>query len=164
VRPFSSAFVFAFRLLFPYGLSVVRRSISEPFSDDAFQCAIGAGYIIDAEPNAMAVPEIELGKVTVQVLLAAMLVDAFHAALEYRIEAFNGIGVNDAAHIFLSRKVDGLVHPEFLVQPAVCFPFIAHDESFFRDVGPNDWKELAGSGALYVEASDAVTSDMTVFL
>src|SRR5258707_15212980 len=80
--PLSSAFAFAFRLLFPYGLSDMRRLISEPLSDDALQRAISAGNVIDAERNAIRVAKVKLGKVTVQMLFLAVLVYAFHAAFE----------------------------------------------------------------------------------
>ena len=55
--------------------------------------------------------EIELGKIAVQMLLAAMLVHTFHPALEDRIEAFDGIGVDDATHILADAVIDGLMHP-----------------------------------------------------
>jgi hypothetical protein len=41
------------------------------------------------------VAEIELSNVAVRVLLAAMLIDALHATLEHRVEAFNGIRVDE---------------------------------------------------------------------
>jgi hypothetical protein len=61
--------------------------------------------------------------------------------------------VNDATHIFANAVVDGLVHPIFLPERAVNFPFVADDESFLRDVGPDDWEQLPRSGALHMEAA-----------
>lgn len=49
---------------------------------DARQGDCAAHFIAVAKRNTVAVAETELGKVAVQVLLAAMLTDAFHAALE----------------------------------------------------------------------------------
>jgi hypothetical protein len=43
---------------------------------------VGAHGIINAEPNAIVVPEIKLRKVAMQMLFGTMLVDAFHAAFE----------------------------------------------------------------------------------
>ena len=51
VCPLSSAFAFAFRLLFPYGLSVSRRPISQTLADDASQSAFGTLYIVYAKPK-----------------------------------------------------------------------------------------------------------------
>jgi hypothetical protein len=53
---------------------------------------LGAGNIINAKRNAIAVPEIELRQIWVQMFLGAMLIDAFHAALEDRIVTFDSAG------------------------------------------------------------------------
>ena len=42
-----------------------------------------------------------------QMLLAAMLIDALHAALEDRKEAFNRVGVDDAASVFFRGGLTG---------------------------------------------------------
>jgi hypothetical protein len=46
------------------------------------QCAISAHWIVTAKADAVGITEIKFAQVAVQVLLAAMLVDALHAALE----------------------------------------------------------------------------------
>ena len=51
--------------------------------------------VIYAQPNAIGIAEIKLREIAVQVLLAAMLVDALHAALEDRIVALDGVGADD---------------------------------------------------------------------
>jgi hypothetical protein len=61
--------------LLPYGRSLTSRSIGEALPNDPFDCALGALDVIYAEPNAIAIAEIKFGKVAVQVLFAAMLVD-----------------------------------------------------------------------------------------
>ena len=107
----------AFRLL-PYGLSVTSRPIGQPLADDALHGAGGALHVIYAEPNAIAIAEIELRQIAVQMLLAAMLVDALHAALEDRVVAFDGVGADDDrsassyADVFLVAVLDGLVARE----------------------------------------------------
>src|ERR1700737_4762201 len=83
-----------FRLL-PYGLSLTRRSIGQTLADDAFQRASGTLHIIYAKSDALAIPEMEFRKVAVQMLLAAMLINALHAALEDRIVALDGVGGDD---------------------------------------------------------------------
>src|SRR6478672_8242737 len=89
VCPSPSAF-FALCLLFPCGRSVTRRSIGQTLANDAFQCALGALHIIYAKPDPIGIAEIELRKITVQMLLAAMLVHTQHAALENRVIPFKG--------------------------------------------------------------------------
>jgi hypothetical protein len=54
----------AFRLL-PYGLSVVTLPIGEPLPDDTTKAPLGALYVVNAEPNAVAVAEIELRQIPV---------------------------------------------------------------------------------------------------
>ena len=66
-------------------LPSVRRSIGEPLPDDTLQRALGAFGIIYAELDAIAMAKIEFSHIAVQVLLGAMLINAFHAALEYGI-------------------------------------------------------------------------------
>ena len=46
------------------------------------------------QAHAVAIAEIEFAKIAVQMLLAAMLIDALHAALEDRKVAFDGVGVD----------------------------------------------------------------------
>src|SRR6266404_6475324 len=60
--------------------------------------------------------------------------------------------MNDAPDVFADAVIDGLVHPIFLAERTVDFPFIADDECFFRDVGANDRDQLPGSGTFDVEA------------
>src|SRR5258705_5517913 len=76
--PSSLGSVFALCLLFPYGLSVTSCSISQPLADDAFDRTFGAFYVIYAQPNAIAIAEVVFREIAVQVLFAAMLVDALH--------------------------------------------------------------------------------------
>ena len=47
--------------------------------------------VVHAELGAVAVAEIELRQIAVQMLFAAMLIDALHAALEDREEAFDRV-------------------------------------------------------------------------
>ncbi len=71
----------------------VRPSIGEALTDSALGDSAGALDVADPERNPVAVAEIELGKVAVQVMLAAVLVDAAHPAFEDREEAFDGVGL-----------------------------------------------------------------------
>ena len=51
----------------------MSRSISEALPDDALQRHLGSLGIVRAQPDAEAIPEIELGKVAMQMLLSAVL-------------------------------------------------------------------------------------------
>jgi hypothetical protein len=80
VCPLSSAFAFAFRLLFPYGLSDISRSISQSLA--THKGAFGALYVIYAELHAIGIAEIKFAQIAMQMTLTAMLIDALHTALE----------------------------------------------------------------------------------
>jgi hypothetical protein len=90
----------------PYGGPwLISRSIGQPLSDYATQRLLCSGNVIHAERNAVRIAEIKLAQISVEVLLFAMLINAFHAALEDRIEAFNGVGVCLAANVFVFAVV-----------------------------------------------------------
>src|SRR5882724_6443035 len=81
-------------------LRPTRPPISQPAAFDAAQgclCPLPVRY---TQTGAMVVSEIEFRKVPLKVLFAAVLVDALHAALEYRKEALNRIRVRETANVF----------------------------------------------------------------
>ena len=87
----------------------MRLPIREPLSDNPHKSALGTLDVVYAKPNAVTIAEIELGKIAVQMPLAAMLIDAFHAALEDAVVTFNCIGMDRTADIFIGLVVDTLM-------------------------------------------------------
>src|SRR5882724_10984717 len=92
-----------------------------------------------------------------QMLFAAMLVHAFHAALEDRIVAFNRVGGDGGrddlglaigaglvgnfvpvADIFVLAVVHGVVAGEVLANLIVPFAFVGIDRGFFVHVGADN--------------------------
>jgi hypothetical protein len=63
--------------------SVTARLISQPLAFDAEQRALDTSGVVHAQADAVAVAEIELGQMAMQMLLFAVLIYAFHAALEH---------------------------------------------------------------------------------
>ena len=57
--------VLALCRLLPYGRSLTSRSIGEALPNDSFDRTFGAFYVIYAEPDAIAIAEIEFGKIAV---------------------------------------------------------------------------------------------------
>ena len=114
----------AFRLL-PYGLSVMRRRIGQSFADDPLNGANGAFRIVYAQPDTIGIAEIKLGEVAVQVFLAATLVNAFHAALENRIVALHGVGIDRiaclaiAVAVLFSRMINRVMSGKLLAELAI---------------------------------------------
>jgi hypothetical protein len=102
--------------IFRRGQRLVRISICEPLALGTNEREIGAGYVIHPQLDTIAVTEIELGEITVQVSLAAMLIDAFHAAFKDAVKAFNSVGMNFAANIFIGLMADALMAREVIAQ------------------------------------------------
>src|SRR5580692_3408887 len=103
--------ILVFRLL-PYGLSVIVLPIGKSLPNDTFYCPFSALHIVYAKPNAITVPKIIFCQIAVQMLLAAVLIDALHTALEDRIEAFDRVGVDVTANVFLLAVVHALMADE----------------------------------------------------
>lgn len=83
--------------------------IFQPLTDDASQRQLGTRHITATKLHAIVLAEIEFRKITVKVPLAAMLVNAFHAALENTVVAFHCVGVHVAAYIFIRFTTDALM-------------------------------------------------------
>src|SRR5258708_2395877 len=90
-------------------LGFTSPSIGEALPLDALERNLGAHGIVDAEFCAVRISEIELGQVTVQMLFAAMLVSASHAATEDREHAFDRVRMHGAANILAAAMVDAFV-------------------------------------------------------
>jgi hypothetical protein len=67
---------------------VTSGPIREMLAHDSFDCPLSTLHIVYIKADAVAVAKLILRKISVQVPFAAMLVDANHAALEDRKEAF----------------------------------------------------------------------------
>ena len=77
--------------------ALVSPPISQALAGDAFQ-GFGAAFCVG--DLAIAVAKIEFMQVALRVLLAAVLIDAAHAALEDREKSLDRIGVGCATAIF----------------------------------------------------------------
>src|SRR5262245_33091044 len=109
---------------------LVRPSIGEALADNAFGRDLGAHEIVVTERSARVVAEVVFRQIAVKVLLAAMLVDALHAALEDREITLDRVRGDGAAHVFLGGVVDRFVASEILVEAAMPTRFIGHDGGF----------------------------------
>src|SRR5260221_7626253 len=84
-------------------------------------------------------------------LLAAMLVDALHAALEDAEIAFNGVGVDLAANVLLGAMMDALVSDEVQASFLVPACLIGHEAA--------DTVDVLGENVLDAFAGDAIDMD-----
>ena len=132
--------------------------------------------VIDAKPNAVRIPEIELVQIRLQMILAAVLIDADHAALENAKEAFDGVCRGRAASIFAVAVVDGLMVGELLAKRLVVLRFVSVERAIQNDMLANDllnspltksgsadsvlWSRHGGESAMAMGRSDAVQGDL----
>jgi hypothetical protein len=70
--------------------------MGEALADDTGKCGDGAVGIIAAERSAIIIPELIFGQIAVQMLLATVLIDTLHAALEDAEIALHGVAVDAA--------------------------------------------------------------------
>jgi hypothetical protein len=137
--------------------SSTRLPIGQTSADGAHQRKLCSLHVLDAQCGTIAVTEIELGKIAVQVLLAAMLVNAFHAALEDAVEALNRIRVDRNARlavrvaVFLPAMVNSVMLGELTAQLGVTFGLIRHHVAFAIQVGANDRQNVLFLDAIDVE-------------
>ena len=81
-------------------------------------------------------------------LLGAVLIDAAHAALEDRKEAFDRVGVDVAAHIFADAGDDGaMVGETALAMPRIERVLVGHEVGFAGDVRLHDRLMVRGASA-----------------
>lgn len=119
----------------------MSRLISQPLALHALQQNLGALGIVNAVRGAVGIAEIELGQVTVQMVMPAVLVNTFHAALENRKETFNGVGMNgliEVVNVAANAVNGGAVVAKEPTNAAVLSGLISHDAGALVDVGLND--------------------------
>src|SRR5689334_22152101 len=107
-------------------LGFVRPSIGQPLALGALDRLLGALAVFDAECLAHVVAELEFGQIAVQVLLAAVLIDALHPALENREVSLDGVRVllgivetDILAGRMVHRAVTGVLGANLRVEPAL---------------------------------------------
>lgn len=83
-------------------------------------------------------------------LLAAVLVNTAHAALEDRERAFNGVRVNGSVlevHILIGRVGSGAMLCELATDLAAHLDFVGHQARFTADVGKHDGVDFISGSA-----------------
>lgn len=80
-------------------------------------------------------------------MMAAMLVNAFHAAFEDREEPFNGVGVDFGVflgNVFILRVINYAMLRELAAQHGVIDGFVSHELGFLGDTSANQGSKGAG--------------------
>jgi hypothetical protein len=100
--------------------------IGKSLADDTFKRAFGARSVINTEFYTIRITEIKFGQISVQMALAAVLIDTAHAAFKDRIIPFDGVSVNVSTAIFMQAVVNALMARESLANRFVLTRFIGH--------------------------------------
>jgi hypothetical protein len=91
-------------------------------------------------------------------LLAAVLVDAAHAALEDRKEAFRRIGMNVIANVFANAVLDGFMRGEMFLGTSVEAAFVGMQAAFLGDVFANDLGDVCLVSNCHMEGTDVTAA------
>jgi hypothetical protein len=135
----------------------VSRLIGEALPNDAGQRAFRALRIIYVEADAIAIADVKFREVAVKVLLLAVLVNAFHAALENRVIAFNSVSVDFHAAfvisvaIFAARMVNGVMLGELASKLGIAVGLIGHDMRLAGQILANDRNDFFFGRGVYNE-------------
>lgn len=85
---------------------LMRRLIHEPLAADLAQSGVSALVVSDSKASTVRMTESELFAVALKVRFADVVIGADQAALEKAEEAFDAVGMDFPAHIFLSKVID----------------------------------------------------------
>ena len=132
--------------------------IGEPLADDTGQELVGALGVIDAERHTIAVPEIELGQIPIQVVMAAMLIDTLHATFEDREKALDGVGMDSAiqaGNVLAVHVLDDTVTGEILAQVVILVRLVGHYPGFARDILSQDRDKSHGFKVVHNQTARA---------
>lgn len=126
----------------------------------AFERKGSALHVVHAKLLAVAVAEIELAQIAMQMGFAHVLINAVHAAFQDREESFYGVGVSVAAHVFVGIVLDGAVRCKIPADGGKrCF-LIGHELAFGRSMAAQNRVQGVGANVRHVEGPcRAVTLD-----
>ena len=135
-------------------LGPTNPPIHQPAAGGATQLSVDAGAIVKTASDATVVAEVELREVAMQMWLAAVLVDAEHAALEEAEGALDGVGVDVAAGVLPASVVNRLVRRETLAGLGVEATFVREQRRLRIGVGIEDLADPGLGSCLDVKAAD----------
>lgn len=134
------------------------RSVGQALADNTLQDVVGASDVVYSQAHSIVVPKVKFGDVAVQVFFPAMLVDAFHAALEHAVETFNGVGMNDPPPIFTGAVAGEIVFGKMFVQVGILPSFVGHDVRARRYVRLNNRQKICRSSSGNVKGTSYCAS------
>lgn len=128
--------------------------ISEPLPNDTLERVIGAGNVVNAQGNAVVVPEIELGQIPLKMRLGNVMIDTDDTALHDREIALDGVGMRVATNILANSVVHSLVF-EVLMDVAILARVVGHDGGFRVELFPQDGAKIVPGDVGHMERTNA---------
>src|SRR5438876_1153739 len=107
-------------------LLCVSPPIGQTLAGDTFERDGSTLFIRHTELDAVVVSEIEFGDITLKMLLSNMVICPDQATLKKREEAFDRVGMHDAAHVLKCLVVDGVVTGELPTEFGIDAAFVSH--------------------------------------
>src|SRR5437588_7517732 len=89
--------------------------------------------------------------------LAAMLIDALHAAFEYGIEIFDRVCMNLIANVFIGFVTNAFMAREVVAEREIIATFVVHHRGFFRNIGLDDRDYINRAGAFDMKRANLPT-------
>lgn len=119
-------------------LRAQRVPVKHSFPYDPVKGEVSTRGVVHVQRRAVVVTELVLRQIAVQVLLAAVLVHALHAALEDAEVALDGVRVDIAAHVFTGLVGGEVVAREVLADAGVVAGFVGVERGFLGNVLADD--------------------------
>lgn len=132
----------------------VSRFVGQALATEAFQRSLGTGHIVHAQPFPVAVAEIELRQIPMQVRFADMEVAAGDAPLQDAEVVLDGVGVSVAADVFV-RLVGYAFMVEVATHMAVLAGIVGVQLGLPVDLSHDDRPQVRGGDAGDVHGADA---------
>jgi hypothetical protein len=112
---------------------------------------LAARSVSSTPRRTVAVAKVKFRKIAVQMLLIAVLINAFHAALENTEITFDGVRVYVIANVFFSLVADALMARKVVAKRKVSAPFISHHRGFFRNVAFDNRNKIGRAHTINME-------------
>lgn len=128
--------------------------IGQALTGEALQRLVGPCGIVEAGLDAIAVAEVELGQIPLQMGFADVLVDAVDAPLQDGEIAFDGVGGHVAARVFLGAVGDETILSEVPAELDVGCGFVGVEAAFGVNVAGDDRMQGLRGHVRDVKAAD----------
>lgn len=119
----------------------VRCNVGQTLADDAAQRRNGTVTVVAAKRLAIVIPKLELCQIAMQVRLAAMLIDALHAAFEDAEIAFDRVAVDGGQliiDVWTAAVIGRAVRRKVLGDAAIDVALVGHNDRFKRPGCPDN--------------------------